>query len=384
MAYPTLNPNLVTPGFNNQIIGISLLDRFGRNADPLFHKIMEEGTLFGDTKEYRSISPRHSRKYVQYSPDAIDFIKVNVNKTGRTQPVVVDQFFISETTLDSLCMKQAWMNDGQYSDYIGLINKTLNDEEYMHDFTTINCLIGASNLFKTSVGKQAPAALSLTTGKEGQEIAEFLANLTSDMCTPSFDYNDYGDRTLFTMDRLYFIWNSKWVNKIEKINLPVIFHKDGVMDNFAKYVIDAKYWGDAQKFADISAGTVVVGKPIKKTGSVYTYEPDASETMVLRCVESCEITCTDGVTVAEFEAGDILMNPVGKVLDVSDYDEKFYVENDKYILKVLSGLPPYLASTESTSEAYNPKNHSTNRYLVFGRNTLARILAEACVTIKSA
>ena len=78
--------------------------------------------------------------------------------------------------------------------------------------------------------------------------------------------------------------------------------------------------------------------------------------MVLRCVESCEITCTDGVTVAEFEAGDVLKNPTGKVLDVSDYDEKFYVENDKYIVKVLSGLPPYLSSAELTLYVNNGKS----------------------------
>ena len=381
MAYPTLNANVINSALYNQIISQQILPRIKRGSE-LVDKARVDGSLLGDTKLYFSADAIHTEPFVQDSLDMLNLLAVNRNKTVRTDSIVINNFRIAETTVDNLLSKQAWSDEGTFAKYTDLLTQMVPLALYIHDTTDYNAFVGVKCY--SSTGKQAPSAYSLTSGKEGQEIAQHLADIIADMTHVSRDYNDYGHITKFSVEDIKIVWNSKWVNFIEKINLPVIFHKDGVMEKFAENVVHEDYFGDAQAFSDISAGTVVVGKPIKKTGSVYTYEPDASETMVLRVCEEVTLTCTDGTTKVSFFAGEILKNPTGKVLDVSSMDNKLYVKNDKIICKVFVELPPYMSACELASEFINVKNHSTNRYLVFGRNTLKKLDAYPVVTVKSA
>ena len=154
------------------------------------------------------------------------------------------------------------------------------------------------------------------------------------------------------------------------------------MDKFAENVLHEDYFGDKIALSAASSGTVDATHPIKKTGSVYTWEPDAANSVFIRVTEEVELTCTDGVTKVSFFAGELLENPAGKTLVVTDLDGKMYVKNDKIICKVFVELPPYMSACELASEFVNNKNHSTNRYLVFGRNTLEKFDAYPCVTVK--
>lgn len=381
MAYPTLNQNELNSSLYNQIISQQIFSRITEGG-ALVDKARVDGTLFGDTKTYFAADVIHTTPYVQDSPDALNLLSVSRNKSVRTQAIVLDQFRIAETTIDDLMTKRAWSDEGSFAAYNDLLNAMVSKALYIHDSTNYDAYIGAKCY--SSVGKQAPTALTLTSGKEGQEIAKAIADIFSDMTKkPSRNYNDYGHMTQFSDSEIMIVWNDAWVNKIEKIDLPVIFHKDGLMEKFAENTVHPDYFGDIKKFTDISAGTVVVGKPIKKTGSVYTFEPDASETMVLRALEEMELTCTDGTTKVSFFAGEQIVNPNGKVLVVTDCDEKFYVANPKIICKIFVKLPPYMSAAELGSEFYNPKNHSTNRYLVFGRNTIEKFDAYPVVTVKA-
>lgn len=380
MAYPTLNANIINTSLYNQIISQQILPRIRRGSE-LVDKARVDGSLLGDTKLYFAADAIHTEPFVQDSVEALNLLAVKRNKTVRTDAIVINNFRIAETTTDDLLSKQAWSTEYSFAKYTDLLTQMVPLALYIHDTTDYNAFIGV--LAKSTVGKQSPAAKSLTSGKEGQEIAQWLADIIADMTHVSRDYNDYGHITKFSVEDIKIVWNSKWVNFIEKINLPVIFHKDGVMDKFAENVIHEDYFGDAQAFSSISAATPVVGKPIKSNSGVYTYEPASGETLELRTSEEVTLTCTDGVTKVSFFAGEVIKNPTGKVLVVTDMDNKLYVKNDKIICKLFVELPPYMSACELASEFINVKNHSVNRYLVFGRNTLKKLDAYPVVTIKS-
>lgn len=380
MSYPTLNANELNSVLFNQIISQEIFTRIKRGSN-LVDKARVDGTLFGDTKTYFAADCIHTKPFVQDSVDALNLLSVSRNKSVKTQAIVLDKFFMAETTTDQLMTKRAWSEEGSFADYNALLNEMIPNSEYLHDCTTYDTFIGV--VCKSTIGKQSPAALTLTSGKEGPEIAEALANIFSDMTKASRDYNDYKHMTKFSIEDIKIVWNSRWVNKIEKINLPVIFHKDGIMDKFAENVVNETYFGDVKALSDISAATPIEGKPVKVAGGVYTYEPVANETLVLRPTEEITLKCTDDTEVSFF-AGEPIENPTGKTLVLTDMNNKLYVQDEKAICKIFVKLPPYMSSCELSSEFYNMKNHSTNRYLVFGRNTLAKFDAYPVVSIKSA
>lgn len=382
MAYPTLNANELNTALHNQIISQQIFNRI-KHGGSIVDKARVDGSLYGDTKTYFAADAIHTKKFVQDSQDALNVLSISRNKSVRREEIVIDDFRIAETTTDILMTKRAWSEEGSFAEYNDLLIQMVPNAEYIHDRTNYEAFIGAKAA-STVAGKQNPTALTLTAGKEAQILAEFMANLFSDMTRPSREYNDYGHMTEFGYEDITVVWNSKFVNMIDKLSLPVIFHKEGLMEKFADNVVNEDYFGDVQAFSSISAASTVVGKPIKATGSVYTYEPAVGETMELRALEECTLLCTDGTTEVSFFAGEIIKNPTGKVLVVTELDGKLYVKNAKIICKVFTTLPPYMSAAELSSEFVNPKNHSTNRYLVFGRNTLKKFDSLPCVTVKQA
>ena len=83
-----------------------------------------------------------------------------------------------------------------------------------------------------------------------QTIAAEMADLIVDLEDVSRNYNDYGTLRSYNADDLVFVWNSEWVNKIKKLDVPTIFHKDGLIDKFAENVLPARYFGTINTTAD--------------------------------------------------------------------------------------------------------------------------------------
>lgn len=381
MAYPTLNANELNTSLFNQIISQELFSRIDQGGS-LVDKARVDGSLLGDTKTYFAADAIHTRPFVQDSEEELNLLAVKRNKSVRTQAIKLDVFRIAETTTDDLITKRAWSTEGAFADYNSLLNQMVPISKYLHECTTYDTFIGT--LCKGTKGKQNPDGLVLTEGKVGRQIANALANIMNDMIHPSRDYNEYGHITKFSMKDIIIVWNTRWVDLIEKIDLPVIFHKEGVMEKFAEDQVHESYWGDKKTLAAVSAGTPDTTHPVKKTSDVYTFEPVSGNTVILRPTEEVRIPCSDGETYAEFFAGEEIVNPTGKTLVLTDFGDKLYVQNNDYICKLFVKLPPMLGACNLSSEFYNPKNHSTNRYLVFGRNSLAAYEAFPCVTIKAA
>ena len=380
MAYPTLNANELNTSLFNQIISQELFARIDQGGS-LVDKARVDGSLLGDTKTYFAADAIHTRPFVQDSEDELNLLAVKRNKSVRTQAIKLDVFRIAETTTDDLMTKRAWSTEGAFADYNSLLNQMVPISKYLHECTTYDTFIGT--LCKGTKGKQNPSGLVLTEGKVGRQIANYVAKVMKDMIHPCRSYNEYEHITKFSMKDIKIVWNTRWVDLIEKIDLPVTFNPD-FMDKFGEDQVHESYWGNKVALADVSSETPDTTHPVKKTGAVYTFEPVSGNTVILRPTEEVRIPCSDGETYAEFFAGEEIANPDGKTLVLTDFGDKLYVQDDDYICKLFIKYPPLLGACNLSSEFYNPKNHSTNRYLVFGRNSLAAYEAFPCVTIKAA
>ena len=102
----------------------------------------------------------------------------------------------------------------------------MRETKRVYDGTLYNVFIGTN---ETALGaqKQTVASKNAATPElEAKLIAEKLANILVEMGDYNRDYNDYGFLRSYGEDAIKVIWNSKFVNKIRKIDLPAIFHKE--------------------------------------------------------------------------------------------------------------------------------------------------------------
>ena len=156
----------------------------------------------------------------------------------------------------------------------------------------------------------------------------------------------------YNPDDIVVVWNADYYNKILKVDLPTIFHKDGLVDKFdEKNVLPAKYFGtltDVEVAPSGLAGNVRASKTITYEGKTYyggeLINKELAETAV--------------------PAGDI------------------YTEAGDVICKIMhKDSVPYMSGFEITTNFVNGRNLSTNMYLTYGRNSLEHIKEYPFITL---
>ena len=229
----------------------------------------------------------------------------------------------------------------------------MRDTKKVYDGTNYNVYICTT---ETNVGKQEreidiDSAVGSATGIEAAQleataIAQGLADLFVEMGDYSRDFNDYGYLRSYADEDIKVIWNSKFVNKIKKVDLPTIFHKEGLVDKFEEDVLPAKYFGTVNANATVGNGTTVRAVTEMMIGSNHYFAGDLIKT-------------TDTA-------------PAGKS----------YTESADVICKVLVKYVPYLSAFEVGTTFFNPRSLTENHYLTFGHNTLAYLKNYPFITVK--
>ena len=74
-------------------------------------------------------------------------------------------------------------------------------------------------------------------------MAEALATLLVNLKDVSRDYNDYEFLRSYDEKDLMVVWNAKQYNTLKKIDMPVIFHNEGLLNEFDQHVLPARYFG---------------------------------------------------------------------------------------------------------------------------------------------
>ena len=271
----------------------------------------------------------------------------------------------------------------------------MRETKRVYDGTLYNCFIGAN---ASSTGKQT-VSVDLGTGsghplynltgveKEQMEamlIAQALADLFVAMGDYSRDFNDYGFLRSYAEDQIKVVWNAKYVNKIRKIDLPTIFHKEGLVDKFEEDVMPARYFGTvitASNKSSFSAGTPAAGKPIDSDDDTYVPGSNNANGCIRALVEK-DVTVSS--TAYHVFPGDEI--PAGATIKSGGNFElgEVYIEQADVIAKVLVKLPPYMSAFEVGTSFFNPRSLTENHYLTFGHNTLEKLDNYPFITVKAA
>lgn len=348
----TLNPNEIFASLANMIISQEVFaDNLGKHQT-LVDKARVDGSLYGDKKLYYATDVLESHAWGADS-EASNLLALDRPQDPEVQAITLDVFRQIRLTVDNYLTKQAWSSEGAFSSFNSVMLGWMRETKRVYDGTLYNVFIGTN---ETALGaqKQTVASKAAATPElEAKLIAEKIANILVEMGDYNRDYNDYGFLRSYGEGAIKVIWNSKFINKIRKVDLPAIFHKEGLVDKFDEEVLPARYFGtkNAAKVAtSANTGTYrsVIEKTYTKSGTEYHVFP-----------------------------GDVI--PAGVEIAAGEG----YIVDPDIICKIIVKLPPFMSAFEVGTSFFNPRSLTENHYLTFGHNTLAALKNYPFVTLRA-
>ena len=374
MAFPyngQLKPNEIFGALYNMVISQQVFaDNIYETKETLADMSRVDGGLFGDTKLYYSTDVLKSFEWTG-DAEAQNLLKLHRPEAPECQSITIDRFRMIPVTVDQYLSKRAWGTEGAFAAFNSQILGWLRDTKRVYDATLFNTFVGTTS---SAVGKQAKV-IALPAEPDGaddyntesynrlcaQAIATEMADLIVDLEDVSRDYNDYGNLRSFNVDDLVFVWNAEQVNKIRKLDMPTIFHKEGLIDKFAEHTLPARYFGSVNTSAGTTGATnLVIRSLIEKDYN--TVEPDK----------------------AGYDAKKHIFP--GDLLPANTPYEAYetYSQDSSIVCKIYhKDSIPFMTAFETGTEFFNPRSLTETHYLIWGYNGLEYLKNYPFVTVKA-
>lgn len=386
-----LNANEIFGALYNMIISQEVFaDNIAGTFSSLVDKSRVDGSMYGDTKLFYSPDVLKSRPWLGDN-EATNLLNVNRPAAPQVQGIELNIFRQIDITVDYYLSKRAWIDEGAFSSFTSVMLGMIRETKRVYDATTFNAYIGTA----VSAANKATITVSPSLGtdttsadKEGaariyaQTVAETLANLFVELRDVSRDYNDYKQLKSYNLEDLIVVWNAAKVNKINKLDLPTMFHKDGLIEKFEDEVLPARYFGvviTSANVATYSDATPTTGKPLTATTGVYVPGTNHANGCVRSLIEK-DITVSG--TAYHVFAGDEI--PAGATVVAGGNFElgEVYIEDAKIICKVMHKRSvPFMSAFEVGTSFFNARSLTENHYLTWGHNTLEYLKRYPFITI---
>lgn len=394
-----LNVNEIYGVLVNMIISQQVFaDNIKGKYDSLAKKFKTDGTMYGDTKLFYSSDALKTRNWFN-DAEAANLLSLHRPKGPEVQAVSIDQFRIVELTLDDYLSKRAWSTGGAFASFHSVMMSWMKTTKEIYEATLINSFVGTTesraNGDLVTNGVVEIDVTTPTTGLSGEEknrvsaqtISQGLADLMVDLKDVKRDYNDYGHLRSYEESDLMVIWNSKYVNKITKVDLPTIFHKDGIFSDFSN-VLPARYFGHVETSA------------IAKNNNDGTYrsliEADYTTATSMNAVVYDDYNAQQsGATpnVVHVFPGDVIPQETVKITEAARAEDRTltagiaaneaYTVADDIICKIIhKESVPFMSAFEVSTAFWNPKSLTNNHYLIWGYSTPTYIWDKPFLTVE--
>lgn len=369
-----LNANEIFGSIYNMIISQQVFaDNIKGTYSNLVEKFRTDGTLYGDTKLFYATDALGTDEWLGDN-EAQNLLKIHRPQDPDVQEVTIDQFRIIPLTVDNYLSKRAYSTEGAFNEVQSVMLGWMRDTKKIYDSTLMNTYVGTtkSEAARAEIGVDVSTATSGLSGEEknrveAQTIAEAIANLVVDLKDVSRDFNDYGHLRSYEEGDFLYVWNSAYVNKLTKVDLPSIFHKDGLFNAFDN-VLPARYFGD------------VIDKDVAKASNDGSYRST---------IEAYYATAV-GATPVHVFPGDVIPSGSAKVLTFNEAAGTKYrvTTNDKATAKTISsGIAageaykvnanvickiihksaiPFMSAFETATSFFNQRSLTENHYLIWG------------------
>lgn len=355
-----LNTNKIYSAIFNMIISQRVFsDNIKGTNSRYMEEAREDAGLYGDTALFYSVDVLKSRDWLN-DAEAPKLLELERPEPPKCQAVTIDTFRIIKLSLDNYLSKQAWSTEGAFTQFNSVLESMLSDTKRIYDSTLYNTWVCTH---ETDIGKQkinitlpkAPAASATEQEVEAynrlsaQTIAKKLADIFDELEDPNRNYNDYQFMRSYDKSDFRVIWNSDWLNRITKLDIPTIFNNN-IYDNLLSDKLPAKYFGKVNTSSGTTADTNTTVRSLIETdyGSVHVFP------------------------------GELLPNKTAYQANTT------YTEDSTIACKIYKkGAVPYLSAFSVATSFYNPQSLTDTRMLIFGHNTLQQLHNYPFITVRA-
>lgn len=382
MPYPTqyagrLNANEIFASIFNMIISQQVFaDNIKDTKSSLVDAARVDGSMYGDTKLYYATDVLRSYAWGG-DAEAANLLALDRPEDPQCQAITLNVFRQIRLTVDNYLSKRAWSVENAFNEFNSVMLGWIRDTKKVYDSTTYNAFIGT---YETEEGKQNQT-VTLPTDDTNQEaenrlqaqtIATKIADILVDLEDVSREYNDYENLRSYSADDFRYVWNAAYVNRIRKLDLPTIFHKD-IIDKFAEYTLPARYFG--------------------KIGVAGTEGEIIADGLKIRSLVEQDVTLTTsyvfkGKTISSGSkfhvfAGDII--PEGVIVATpGGVQVPYYTEDSSIVCKIVhKSAVPYMSGFEAGTSFFNPRSLTENHYLTFAHNTIEALHDKPFITVRA-
>lgn len=363
----TLNQNEIFAAIYNMIISQQVFaDNIYDTKETLANLSRVEGSLYGDTKLYYSSDVLKSFEW-NNDAEAQNLLELFRPEAPECQAITINRFRMIPVTVDNYLTKRAFATEGAFSAFNSQMLAWMRDTKRVYDSTLFNTFVGTHEAGLENNGAGArqrydiPLPLEPSEATEtnieaynrlvAQTVAQYMSDLLVDLEDVSRDLNDYGNLRSYNSNDFRFVWNSAWVNKIKKLDVPMIFNKEDLLDKFAEHTLPARYFGNVNNLAGTTGGTNITIRSLieKDYNTVKPNQPgyDAKKHIF---------------------PGDLL--PINTAYGAN---ETFSVDERKIFVAYHKNAIPFLRGFETGTEFYNPRSLTETHYLIWGYNELEHL-----------
>lgn len=361
-----LNANEIYNTLYNMIISQQVFaDNIYATKSSLVDAARVDGSLYGDTKLYygTDILPVHDWGN---DAEAANLLALDRPDAPKSQSITLDVFKQIRLTLDNYLSKRAWGTEGAFGEFNSVMLGWIRETKRVYDATTYNTYVGTTET--TAGGQQVNILVGAAPDKDAesaevesynrlmaQKIATEMADLMVDIEDIGTNFNDWGLTRSFSSESLIAVWNSDFVNKINKLDLPMIFHNQDLIDKKGEYTLPSRYFGKVNATAGTTAASNTTIRALK-AGIYGATESDAGKYL---------------------KAGDLLPGSTAYLAN-----ETYTVDPTIAFKLIHKRSIPYMSAFEVGTTFFNPRSLTENHYLTFGHNTLDYLKNYPLVTVR--
>lgn len=341
-----LNSNEVFNSIYNQIISQQVAaDNIKGTYSTLVDKFRVDGTLYGDTKLYYATDALVSSPWGGHGDAEANLFEQFRPADPKCQKITLDKFRQIRLTVDNYLSKRAWSTEGAFSSFTSVMLGWLKDTKRIYDSTIVNSFVGTT---ETEIGKQNRQVSAVEGQNDGLTMAVALANILVELKDVSRDFNNYGFIRSYDESDLMIIWNAEAYNQIQNAELPVVYHKAGLLGEFEQTILPARYFGRVNAAATKG----------REDGTV--------RSLIEQVIGSRHYFAGDSINIADTA-------PEGTS----------YTEDNTIAFKIIhKNSVPYMSAFEVSTVFVNPRNLTENHYLTFGHNTLDYLADKPFITVR--
>lgn len=350
--------------YNAYLLVKTIADGLSGMDNGLASEFKADADLYHDKFVYTDVNVLDLR---DFDPTDTNVLAPEQKGEVKQQKIVINEAKQIGFTAGNWLEKRAWQDAGSYGQFESVLDAQVGETRRLYEHLMVKAAIGT---MESSIGKQQRTVtlptvegdVEATNRLQGQTVAEDLANLFVEMEDPSTEYTDNGYWKSYKPSDFVVIWNAQFKNKILKLDMPTIFDNAGLKADFEGRVVPAKWFGKANGVSVTSTGT--------------------SNTKIY-ALEEMDIEDTDGKKY-HVKPGVLLPAKV-TLVESGAIKVPSYTVDPSIIYKVIhkEGVK-YLTTIETSTEFFNSKNLTRNRYLTFAFAKPEYLMGYPIVTVRKA